>query len=64
LPEPAPGYGKVLFSDEEFNAFWNRDDKEFRVFLKKKNLSRFQNQLAAATEELVEVDDYVMVTKR
>ena len=64
LPAPAPGHGKVLFNIEEFAASWAQNERPFRVFLKARNVSQLNDQVATATSELVRVDEHVLVTKR
>ena len=37
---PAAGYGKIVFTLDEFADQWKRNEKVFRVFLREKSLAR------------------------
>ena len=60
---PAPGYSRSLLTFEEFDKAWGDYPKgRLAVFLKKKNLPRFEEKLPRAAKILLEYDDLVVVT--
>ena len=60
-PEPAPGYGKVLYSYEEFAEQSKGSKHSFVVFINSRNLPRLENLLAAPGESLLQVGDTAVV---
>ena len=60
-PEPAPGYGKVLYSYEEFAEQSKGSKHSFVVFINSRNLPRLENLLAAPAESLLQVGDTAVV---
>jgi 4-amino-4-deoxy-L-arabinose transferase-like glycosyltransferase len=63
-PAPAPGYGQVLFTFEEFAGQWNKNELPLRVLLKEKNLPRFNKEIGIVPKKLVRFDDYVLASNR
>ena len=60
-PEPAPGYGKVLYSYEEFAEQWQGSKHSFVVFINSRNLPRLEKLLAAPAQSLLQVGDTAVV---
>jgi 4-amino-4-deoxy-L-arabinose transferase-like glycosyltransferase len=63
LPDPAPGYGQVLFRFSEFVEMSKTTDKPLLIFAKTKNVDRLESQVGTAMKELARVDEYVLVSK-
>ena len=63
LPEPAPGYGEVLFTFAEFAQAWKKTKKPLLVFAKAKNIARLEVQVGDVTQELARANEYVLVSK-
>lgn len=61
---PAPGYGQVAFSHDEFAEQWKRNEKVFRVFLRERSLVRFSGEVGGSPRILAKVDEYLLVTNR
>ena len=62
LPDPAPGYGKVLFDFDEFGKAWKETEKRLLVFLEERNLSRLEGQTGVRFRVLTRVTGYVLVS--
>jgi hypothetical protein len=62
-PNLASGYGKVLFTFDEFAAVWKETKQPLFVFAKAKHISLLEDQVGAATKGLARVDEYVLVSK-
>jgi 4-amino-4-deoxy-L-arabinose transferase-like glycosyltransferase len=62
-PNLASGYGKVLFTFDEFAAAWKETKQPLFVFAKAKHVSLLEGQVGAVTKGLVRVDEYVLVSK-
>lgn len=62
-PKPASGYGKVLFTFDEFADAWKKKKHPLLVFAKAKHVDLLERQVGAVTKELVRVDEYVLVSK-
>jgi len=62
-PAPAPGYGKVFFTYEEFKDVWDRGERPLRLFLPVKMVSRFNDTVGIVTKELLRADGYILATK-
>ena len=62
-PAPAPGYGNVFFTYEEFRKAWNKDERPIQLLLNIRMVSRFNDAVGVPTKELLRADDYVLVTK-
>jgi 4-amino-4-deoxy-L-arabinose transferase-like glycosyltransferase len=60
-PEPAPGYGNVLYSYEEFAEQWQGSKHSFVVFVNSRNLPQLEKLLAAPAESLLQVGDTAVV---
>jgi 4-amino-4-deoxy-L-arabinose transferase-like glycosyltransferase len=60
-PEPAPGYGNVLYSYEEFAEQWKGSNHSFVVFINSRNLPQLEKLLAAPAESLLQVGDTAVV---
>ncbi|HYA30489.1 MAG TPA: hypothetical protein VEI95_16865, partial [Acidobacteriota bacterium] len=63
-PTPARGYGKVLFTFEEFAAEWKQNKLPLRVFLKEKSLPRLTGELGEVPKSLMRFGDIVLVSSR
>ncbi len=63
-PAPVPGYGRVLFSYEEFAAEWKTAAQPLRILLKERNLPRLTRDLGEAPKTLMKFDDTVLVSNR
>jgi 4-amino-4-deoxy-L-arabinose transferase-like glycosyltransferase len=63
-PAPAPSYGQVLFTFEEFADRWKANELPLRVFLKEKNLLRFSKQVGVVPKKLMRFDDFILVSNR
>ena len=61
---PAPGYGRVVFSYDEFARHWKRNERVFRVFLRKKSLARLTGEVGTSPRILTKIDEYLLVTNR
>lgn len=62
-PAPAPGYGKVFFTYEEFRKAWDSEERPIRLLLNVKMVSRFNDTVGVVTKELLRADGYVLATK-
>lgn len=63
FPAPAAGYGKVFLDFDEFGRAWQKAEVPLMVFLKAKNLSRFEEQLGMTVRELARVNEYILVAR-
>jgi 4-amino-4-deoxy-L-arabinose transferase-like glycosyltransferase len=63
LPKAAAGYGKVLFTFEEFTEPWKESGHPFLIIVKAKNLGRLHKELGTLTHQLAVVDEYVLVRR-
>ncbi len=62
-PRPAPGYGKILLTFEEFDKEWAKSPKgHFAVILKKKNLPRLEESVSGDVKVLLEHGELLVVT--
>jgi len=62
-PAPAPGYGKVFFTYEEFRKAWDSEERPIRLLLNVKMVSRFNDTVGVLTKELLRADGFVLATK-
>ncbi|MBI2365462.1 MAG: glycosyltransferase family 39 protein [Deltaproteobacteria bacterium] len=62
-PAPAPGYGKVFFTYEEFRKAWESEPRPVRLLLGANTVSRFNNTVGVRTKELLRADGYILATK-
>ncbi len=60
-PEPAPGYGKVLYSYEEFAERWQESKFKLVIFVSTRNLPRLESLLGAPAQILAQVGDIAVV---
>ncbi len=63
-PTPAPGFGPVLFTFEEFAKEWKDEKQPLLVFLKQRQISRLLRQGGNAPRELTTVGEFVLVSHR
>lgn len=63
-PPPAPGYGKVLVTFEEFSQARKESNGRVLVFVKEKNLSHLSERFGVMPKRLLQVDEIVLVTNR
>jgi 4-amino-4-deoxy-L-arabinose transferase-like glycosyltransferase len=62
-PAPAPGYGKVFFTYEEFRKAWDSEERPIRLLLNVKMVSRFNDTVGVLMKELLRADGFVLATK-
>jgi len=62
-PAPAPGYGKVFFTYEEFRKAWDSGERPIRLLLNVKMVSRFNDTVGVLTKELLRADGFILATK-
>ncbi len=60
-PEPAPGYGNILYSHEEFAEKRKESKRALVVFVSSRNLPRLESLLGTQAETLVEAGDTAVV---
>jgi hypothetical protein len=58
-PEPAPGYGQVLFTFDEFSKLWEDSPQRLLVFVKEKNLAKLGDP-----KRLLQVGEIVLATNQ
>jgi 4-amino-4-deoxy-L-arabinose transferase-like glycosyltransferase len=63
-PTPAPGYGQILFTFEEFIAEWKKNELPLRIFVKEKSLPRLTRELGEVPKSLMRFGDVVLVSNR
>jgi 4-amino-4-deoxy-L-arabinose transferase-like glycosyltransferase len=63
-PEPAPGYGKVLYTHEEFAELWKTSKQRFVVFVDSGAMDRFERLIETQPRILFQVGDTVLVENR
>jgi len=61
-PAPAPGYGPVLFTFEEFAKEWKDGKQALLVFLKQRQISRLSRQGGELLKELTRAGEFVVVS--
>ena len=62
-PAPAPGYGKVFFTFEEFKSAWDTNEKPIRLLLTSVGASRIHDKVGILTKELMRANGLVLATK-
>jgi hypothetical protein len=62
-PAPAPGYGKVFFTFEEFKSAWDTNKKPIRLLLTSVGASRIHDKVGILTKELMRANGFVLATK-
>lgn len=62
-PAPAPGYGKVFFTYEEFRKAWESEERPIRLLLAATAASRIHDKVGIVTKELLRADGFVLATK-
>ncbi len=60
-PEPAPGYGKVLYTHEEFAELWKTSKQRFVVFVDSGAVDRFERLIGPRPRILFQHGDTVLV---
>jgi hypothetical protein len=63
-PAPAPGFGPVLFTFEEFAKEWREAKQPLLVFLKQRQIARLLRQGGDIPKELTRVGEFVLVSNR
>jgi len=63
-PEPAAGYGKVLYTYEEFAELWKTSKQRFVVFLDSGAVDRFERLIGTQPRILFRLGDTVLVENR
>jgi hypothetical protein len=63
-PEPAPGYGQILFTYEEFAELWKTSKHRFAVFVDRGAVDRFGLLVGSPPKILFEVGETVLVENK
>jgi 4-amino-4-deoxy-L-arabinose transferase-like glycosyltransferase len=63
-PEPAAGYGKVLYTWEEFAELWKTSKQRFVVFMDSGAVDRFERLVGTQPRILFRLGDTVLVENR
>jgi len=63
-PRPAPGFGQVLFTFEEFAKEWKAAKQPLLVFLKQRQMARLLRQGGDTPRELTTVGEFILVSNR
>ncbi|MGH7830543.1 MAG: hypothetical protein ACREP8_10245 [Candidatus Binatia bacterium] len=63
-PQPAPGYGKSLFTFEEFSALWKESKPRLLVFVREKTLPLVEKESSVFAKDLLKVGDIAVVANR
>jgi hypothetical protein len=63
-PRPAPGYGQVLYTLDEFSQVWASSGRRVLAFVKEKNLPRLSAHSGIAPTMLFKVGEIVLVTNQ
>ncbi len=63
-PKPPAGYGRVLFTREEFATLWRGSKDRFVVFVDSSDMNRFERLVGAPPRVLLELADTVLVANR
>jgi hypothetical protein len=63
-PQPAAGYGKVLFTFEEFVQRWKTWNRPLLVFVKKKDLPKLIKQTRSSPEKQLDFARFALVSNR
>jgi hypothetical protein len=61
-PQPLAGYGKVLFSYEEFSKFWTQSDRRLLVFLHDRDIRHLNERAAVAPKKVLSVGDVTLIS--
>ncbi|MBI2089208.1 MAG: glycosyltransferase family 39 protein [Deltaproteobacteria bacterium] len=64
MPPPAGGYGRVLYTFDQFSHLWARSDRRLLVFVKEKNLARLSEGSGVQPTVLLKVGEIVLATNR
>lgn len=64
MPPPAPDYGQVLYTFQEFSDVWARSERRLLVFVKEKNLARLTENSGGRPTVLLKVGEVVLATNR
>ena len=63
-PEPAAGYGRILFSSEEFAEFWKTSKNRLVVFVDSGAVNRFMDLVGTRARLVFELGDTVLLENR
>jgi len=63
-PEPAPGYGQILFTYEEFAELWKTSKHRFAVFVDSGAVDRFELLVGSRPKILLKVGETVLVENK
>jgi hypothetical protein len=63
-PEPAAGYGKVLYTHEEFAGLWKASKQRFVVFVDSGAVNRFERLIGTQPRILFQLGDTVLIENR
>ncbi len=63
-PEPAAGYGQILFTYEEFAALWKTSKQRLVVFVDSGAVNRFEGLIGTQPRILFQLGDTVLVENR
>ena len=61
-PQSARGYGKVIFSLDEFTRIWKSSKRRILVFLKEKDLAQFSGRVGSQPSGILKMDGIVVVS--
>ncbi|MBI2357388.1 MAG: hypothetical protein HYV04_00465 [Deltaproteobacteria bacterium] len=64
MPPPAGGYGRVLYTFDQFSDLWARSDRRLLVFVKEKNLPRLSERNGVQPIVLLKSGEIVLATNR
>ena len=59
-PDPAPGYGRILYTYDEFIELWKTSDRRILVFVDSGAVNRFQQLVGTPVRVLSDVGDFVL----
>ncbi|HZD42184.1 MAG TPA: glycosyltransferase family 39 protein [Terriglobales bacterium] len=63
-PQPAAGYGKVLFTFDQFAQLWKTGNRPLLVFVKKKDLPKLIQETRSSPEKQLDFADFDLVSNR
>ena len=63
-PDPAPGYGQVLYHAEEFAELWKNSDERLLAFVSSRSERRFSQVTGAPLTVLLRAESGVLVANR
>ena len=64
LPEPARGYGKVLYTYKEFAELWNTSKQRFVVLMDSRAIAHFERLTGTLLRVLSRFGDTILAENR